>query len=131
MAANPFLFTEDEYNSPSSAGSNPFLMNDAAYQVETENPFFSQPTGGNSTNPFAFDPEELENTPYTVEAVVTTQTFSVTDSFGGNQTQNVSLSFAASVPDANVVQKPTDLDLKYTNTIAGHEDEGKKAPPPR
>lgn len=105
MAANPFLFTEDDYVSPHSATSNPFLINDDL-QAENDNPFLAQNA---PTNPFAFDPEELEDT--------------------NTNDQNF---FCATIP-----QKPTDLDLKYTNTvetsIPGDVEPQKTAPmpPPR
>lgn len=118
MAANPFLFTDDDYTSPHSTASNPFLINDD-FQADTDNPFLSQST---TTNPFAFDPEELETTqpqaPFSIapseqfDAIsvgVETNVFSVTDS-----------TFAP--------QKPTDLDLKYTNTIGNSATDDIKGP---
>lgn len=114
MAANPFLFTDDDYTSPHSTTSNPFLVNED-FQGEADNPFLSQ-----NTNPFAFDPEELESTqPQSYDAVTASNDhnfFSVTE----NNT---------------VPQKPTDLDLKYTNTvdsgIAHGPQKNAAAPPPR
>lgn len=137
MAANPFLFTEDEYTSPHSNASNPFLMNDN-FQVEAEcadNPFLAQ-AAGNSTNPFAFDPEELEATessyvPYTFESVVTTQAFVTANTTV--PTQNFTDTFRQPTNDGILPQKPTDLDLKYTNTVANAQDgtkEGGRGPPP-
>lgn len=142
MAANPFLFTEDDYASPHSTTSNPFLLDDG-FQDEangSDNPFLFQTTeiAQNSTNPFAFDPAELETNepqaqfvPYSFQPTATTETvvnsdhnfFSVTteDAFGD--------------VESNIPQKPTDLDLKYTNTIAGddegNESDSKSQPPPR
>ncbi|CAH1108824.1 unnamed protein product [Psylliodes chrysocephalus] len=65
MAANPFLFSEEPYTSPSSAGSNPFLLDDGDDQLNhasgfNDNPFLSQTATTMSTNPFSFDPMELE-----------------------------------------------------------------------
>lgn len=118
MAANPFLFTEDDYVSPHSATSNPFLVNDD-FQGEADNPFLSSSQNAAATNPFAFDPEELEGAEQEVTASCDHNFFSVNEN-----------SFS-SVP-----QKPTDLDLKYTNTVDTHvKDEGghqkNVVPPPR
>lgn len=137
MAANPFLFTEDEYTSPHSNASNPFLMNDN-FQVEAEcveNPFLAQ-AAGNSTNPFAFDPEELEAAessyvPYTFQSAVTTQAFVTAHTTV--PTQNFADTFRPPSNDGVLPQKPTDLDLKYTNTVANAQDgtkEGGRGPPP-
>lgn len=117
MAANPFLFTDDDYTSPHSATSNPFLINDD-FQAETDNPFLSQ-SNNTATNPFAFDPEELETTD--TQVLTSTNEHNL---FGVNECN--------AIP-----QKPTDLDLKYTNTVDGsltNDAKGPKdtsAPPPR
>lgn len=64
--ANPFLFTEDD-NPSNAATSNPFLFGDDDYQdggMSNENPFLSQSATASitpiTTNPFAFDPMDLE-----------------------------------------------------------------------
>lgn len=114
MAANPFLFTDDDYTSPHSAASNPFLSNDD-FQAESDNPFLSQ-SNNVTTNPFAFDPEELEGTQSQTPFSITTseQFFETPASTDYNL-------FSASEPifpsAGNIPQKPTDLDLKYTNTV--------------
>lgn len=135
MAANPFLFTDDDYTSPHSTTSNPFLSNDD-FQAEADNPFFSQ-SNNPSTNPFAFDPEELESTEPQLSLAA-----AVTEQFGAIPA-NSSDHNLFSVNDDTftntnaTVQKPTDLDLKYTNTVDGNivndakEPKHTPMPPPR
>lgn len=123
MAANPFLFTEDDYTSPHSATSNPFLVNDD-FQAETDNPFLSQ-SSNVTTNPFAFDPEELESVePQAFVAVAASNDHNF---FSVNEN---TFSSPNTIP-----QKPTDLDLKYTNTVESSvvSDEKRHVamPPPR
>lgn len=146
MAANPFLFTEDDYTSPHSTTSNPFLVDESFQDGAngTDNPFLFQTTdvAQNSTNPFAFDPSELETSepqapfvPYSFESTIATETVVNSDHNFFSLTENT---FGDT--ESNIPQKPTDLDLKYTNTIAGPNDhlidEGNESgsrgePPPR
>lgn len=119
MAANPFLFTDDDYTSPHSATSNPFLINDD-FQAEADNPFLSQSNNA-TTNPFAFDPEELESTePQVPFSTASSEPFGAGEHniFGVND-----CTFTNSIP-----QKPTDLDLKYTNTVDGNLINDSKGP---
>lgn len=81
MAANPFLFHDEPTNE--QATSNPFLMDDEPCE---DNPFLPQP-GVAPSNPFAFDPMDLE-----------VPTESQQDFF----------------PEFLPPQKPTDLDLKFS-----------------
>ncbi|KAH0999647.1 hypothetical protein HUJ04_006034 [Dendroctonus ponderosae] len=93
MAANPFLFHDEPTNG--QASSNPFLMDDEPCE---DNPFLSQ-TAVAASNPFAFDPIDLEP----AEAAVPAESHQ--DFFTSLNDQ-----FATSAPP----QKPTDLDLKFS-----------------
>lgn len=135
---NPFLFNEDDYTSPHSTASNPFLMGDD-YPAEepSDNPFLTQTTAtNNSTNPFAFDPMDLvpsepqfqpnqdfmdhTNNPICSPPTTTNNNAPINQDFFTNQPDLLPIS-------NEVPQKPTDLDLKYTNTVAN----GSGPPPPR
>jgi hypothetical protein len=143
---NPFLFNEDEYTSPHSAASNPFLMGDEndfpTQEAGNDNPFLQQAdtSAANSTNPFAFDPMELEpsdSAPVLNNFVDTgdNQNLFATaapcdeDFFSMNEKPNEDL-----LPNMMDIapQKPTDLDLKFTNTVAnGSGSVPSRPPPPR
>lgn len=111
MAANPFLFQEDDgFDEPAnqtnpSNNSNPFLMEDDAAEQLDENPFLSQKAVA-ASNPFAFDPMELE--PAEAEVPVTNS--------------NVFMDTSSSVQS---FMKPTDLDLKFSTVPS------RPPPPPR
>lgn len=136
--ANPFLFAEDDYAS-ANATSNPFLMAEDDFidtSANNDNPFLSQTAvsmASNSTNPFAFDPMELEPTeaqPVTdinstfQPNIGETNTFidtainfeTTTDLIGTNTSQEFLPHTNAVIPNFPV-QKPTGLDLKHTNTV--------------
>lgn len=137
--ANPFLFGDDDYTSPNGAGnSNPFLMaaDDCPDNTGNDNPFLSQTAATissnvTSTNPFAFDPMDLGPSEAQMAEVGTnafttgqdTDIFAITNDFLPN---------AATVPE-----KPTDLNLKYTHTVADVTDKNSfmggppRPPPPR
>lgn len=107
MAANPFLFQEDDgFDEPaiSSNNSNPFLMEDDAAETD-ENPFLSQKAVA-ASNPFAFDPMELEPAEAEVPAA----------------NSNVFMDTSSSVQN---FMKPTDLDLKFSTVPS------RPPPPPR
>nr|CAI5832814.1 unnamed protein product [Callosobruchus analis] len=75
-SANPFFFSEEPYGTTAaptttaSAVSNPFLLDDDGddgargfentFGATNDNPFLSQTAATLSTNPFSFDPMELE-----------------------------------------------------------------------
>lgn len=150
---NPFLFNEDEYTSPHSAASNPFLMGDESdFSMQSggnDNPFLTQSEDtssiNNASNPFAFDPMSLQSS----EASNSYQSNTFVD-VGSNSNQNV-FSTATTTSSAqdfftsnhnqdlltNIVdvapQKPTDLDLKFTNTVANGSGIAAptRPPPPR
>ncbi|CAH0561323.1 unnamed protein product [Brassicogethes aeneus] len=140
---NPFLFTEDEYTSPPMA-SNPFLLEGDDYQdgnTTMDNPFLSQTATSvstNSTNPFAFDPMDLDPAEGEVPQEPTNAFMGYTSasqpSFFMNEPVTVTASsqdFFSTAQDVIVTttpaQKPTDLDLKYTNDVANG---GPTRPPP-
>lgn len=153
MAANPFLFTEDEYVSPNAGNSNPFLMSDDCFPDAAsnqfgmnDNPFLSQSAatmapeqvqGGGATNPFAFDPMDLE--PSEAQPAQTGM-FEQPHAFAAN-TGNIFTEASQMQADflidttASIPQKPTDLDLKYTNSVATDAEanglQPKRPPPPR
>lgn len=124
--ANPFLFTEDDFSSGNSANSNPFLMYEDEYGEEAaanDNPFLSQTAvsvAPNSTNPFAFDSMELG--PSEGQAVTDiTSTFQNSENLfmESSDSNLISATDTQEVMMTNVPpQKPTDLDLKHTNTVA-------------
>ncbi|RZC41291.1 stoned-B-like [Asbolus verrucosus] len=147
---NPFLFNEDDYTSPHSTTSNPFLMGDEDnFQLEdtgNDNPFLSQTTASvasNSTNPFAFDPMDLapsesETIQYPTNTFVDVSTSNNQDVFAATTTTSQDFFSINEDQDllSNVMevtpQKPTDLDLKYTNTVAnGSGNVPARPPPPR
>ncbi|KAI4464092.1 ap complex subunit mu [Holotrichia oblita] len=161
LGANPFLFTEDDYVSPNSANSNPFLLaNDDDFAEDiagiNDNPFLSQnattmASSNNSTNPFAFDPMDfgpMEAQSADVSEDQTTfmgntfidasaKTTTAEDLFTSSPVEDF---FGETLPPVPP-QKPTDLDLKFTTTnndnfAALNEDltnqiEPQKMPPPR
>ncbi|XP_060531277.1 LOW QUALITY PROTEIN: protein stoned-B-like [Cylas formicarius] len=108
MAANPFLFAEDCLSGPATqpqATLNPFLMDEEVSFVD-ENPFLPQPATA-ATNPFAFDPMELEPAEAEVpgDHPAFMETSSANDFF---------------------VTKPTELHLEYS-----HHELPARPPPPR
>ncbi|XP_050307877.1 protein stoned-B [Anthonomus grandis grandis] len=139
MAANPFLFHDDGFSEAGEmpANSNPFLMEDDQFQEESaamDNPFLSQ-TASNpaaASNPFAFDPMDLEPAEGQIPTNMGSNVFMIIastaqDFFGTNTSVTATADF---LTDVNVVtqvspQKPTDLDLKYT-----HQTDGPARPPP-
>lgn len=134
MAANPFLFTEDEYISPHSTASNPFLVDEPTFHQDcTDNPFLCESASDiaqNSTNPFAFDPTELETSDsqsqfvhYSFDPVATTQSLAAVNNSDHNFFSVTPEDAFADVSSTNIPQKPTELDLKYTNTIADPNDQ--------
>ncbi|KAG5867514.1 hypothetical protein JTB14_036577 [Gonioctena quinquepunctata] len=143
MAANPFLFNEEPFTSPSSAGSNPFLMDDDPSTDGAglnDNPFLSQSAATISTNPFSFDPMELEPAEAEVPNIqADTNNF---DPFGDIGTSS-SLSFSIAEPintqpiirevfvkpDPAPLQKPSELDLKFSHQPLA--DGPPRPPPPR
>lgn len=149
--ANPFLFTDDDYVSPSTGNSNPFLLNDEDLMGGSggDNPFLSQTAttiSSNSTNPFAFDPMDLGPMEANPAEVNTYQTqYNDSNVFGTNEgntnvynQQEILMRNDATVPSVGP-QKPTELDLKYSNNVqqnsnnvqAQNQSEGSKVPPPR
>lgn len=154
MAANPFLFHDDGFDDAGSisANSNPFLMEDDGSQGVPgidDNPFLSQ-TAVAASNPFAFDPMELEpaeaEVPTSISGSNVFMDISSTaqDFFTTNTSVTASANFFTDVSTVNndvfssipntqpqmvtsTAQKPTDLDLKYS-----HQHSGPSRPlPPR
>lgn len=155
--ANPFLFGEDDYSSPNNTvNSNPFLMgeDDCIDTAGNDNPFLSQTattvsSNSNSTNPFAFDPMDLEPQeaqPAEIQtnAFITStnnqfiDTASLQDgnifSINNTVTNDFLSNTTANIPNI-IPEKPTELNLKYTNTV-GNDDRqhsmmaGPPRPPP-
>lgn len=151
MAANPFLFTEETYTSPNSTNSNPFLLGDDDVESNTgysDNPFLSQTATTISTNPFSFDPMDLE--PAEAEIPQISQLNAPLDPFGilsedsslstSNDTPFSSMEPITTQPVMNDFmnytknetttspQKPSDLDLKYSHSKPG---QCPPRPPPR
>ncbi|XP_056630240.1 protein stoned-B [Diorhabda sublineata] len=128
MAANPFLFSEEPYVSPSTAGSNPFLLDDHDDDSGNlgDNPFLSQTaTTMSTTNPFSFDPMELE--PAEAEVPVIQQNndpFDNTIQYSRTEPIN---NEPVLLPDTP--KKPVDLDLKYT--LQASPNGPPRPPPPR
>lgn len=132
---NPFLFTEDEYTSPHSAVSNPFLLGDdyPTHETANDNPFLSEVSApSNNTNPFAFDPMDLEPS-QNEEPQFVDVTSNQENVFPTNPTQDFFTNqedLLSNIPEVPP-QKPTDLDLKYTNTVANGGSAPTRPPPPR
>lgn len=158
--ANPFLFTDDDYDSAPCVVSNPFLM---AEDLEMEpasndNPFLSQTavTMASTTNPFAFDPMDLgpaEAQPaidftsaaqmgYTNTQMSYTNAFmNIVDDIQPEaavvETTPVFAAEPASICVTSPPQKPTELNLMYSNSMsnaeeiaAGFKNGGPARPPP-
>nr|XP_023017631.1 protein stoned-B [Leptinotarsa decemlineata] len=138
MAANPFLFNEEPFASPGSAGSNPFLMDDDPgldHVGFNDNPFMSQTATTISTNPFSFDPMDLE--PAEAE-VPTIQNTNNTDPFGDIEPSST-VPFSEPITTQPIIrevftkadfsqpQKPSELDLKYSHQPVTN---GPPRPPP-
>ncbi|XP_072401481.1 uncharacterized protein stnB isoform X1 [Diabrotica undecimpunctata] len=126
MAANPFLFNEEPYVSPSS-GSNPFLLDDQggdSMGFANDNPFMSQTaTTISTTNPFSFDPMELEPAEAEIPVV---QQFSNTTPFSAAESI-ITESVVTAPPETP--KKPSDLDLKYS--LQANANGPPRPPPPR
>ncbi|CAG9762427.1 unnamed protein product [Ceutorhynchus assimilis] len=107
-----------------SGNSNPFLMEDDPTGMD-DNPFLSQ-TATAASNPFAFDPMELEP----AEAAVPSNAFmdiasTAQDFFTSNTVVTETANFFSDVQIVNsTAQKPTDLDLKYS-----HQEPARPLPP--
>lgn len=144
MTANPFLFNEETYTSPSSAASNPFLMDDDPEPTSehefNDNPFLSQTATTMSTNPFCFDPMDLE--PAEAEIPEAQHALSHNDPFGciskesesnadilfgSTETQSTDFLVTTKTESSPLPQKPSDLNLKYSHQISGN---GPPRPPP-
>ncbi|CAG9823028.1 unnamed protein product [Phaedon cochleariae] len=143
MAANPFLFNEEPFTSPGSTGSNPFLMNDEEDMHGgvgfNDNPFLSQTAATISTNPFSFDPMELEPAEAEVPRILPGPVLN--DPFGDiggsmdapfTVTEHISIQpmigTESSKTDTVSVQKPSDLELKFSHQPANGPS---RPPPPR
>lgn len=142
--ANPFLFAEDEHTSPSSGSSNPFLMDTDSYP---ENDYSQNVFASTATNPFAFDPMDLgevENTPNvfsTNETPFSTHSNQISpgDQIIAQATITINSSnqdfFSMSNSDLEASNtfappiKPTDLNLKMTNTVDPFDGENSRQPP--
>ncbi|XP_045478878.1 LOW QUALITY PROTEIN: protein stoned-B-like [Harmonia axyridis] len=148
---NPFLFAEDDHTSPSSATSNPFLMDSDTYAENdySQNAFASS----GATNPFAFDPMDLgegepapnifgdntfvsNDTPFSVNNLQTSSTDQIMTQAtitinSGNQDFFLMSDndFAASTNTCPPPIKPTDLNLKTTNTVDPFNEESLRQPP--
>lgn len=138
--ANPFLFTEDEYVSPNAGNSNPFLLTNDDFEEDissnNDNPFLSQSAttivSNNSTNPFAFDPTEFGPMEAQAPDVTNDQTTFMGNAFIDASAKNTTddLFPSSSVEDfltdngtlTTAPQKPTDLDLKFTNTVTTNDN---------
>ncbi|CAG9858566.1 unnamed protein product [Phyllotreta striolata] len=134
---------EEPYVSPSSAGSNPFLLDDGDEQIDAasgfnDNPFLSQTaTTMANTNPFSFDPMELEPAEAEmpgIPAVNFEQNIQQDASQPSSQIDSITTDFfsddvpiSQSVVEAIVPQKPSDLDLKYSHQTNAN---GPPRPPP-
>lgn len=151
--ANPFLFTDDDYISPSAGNSNPFLLEGDDFMDSSggDNPFLSQSAttmSSQSTNPFAFDPMDLE--PHEAEQAEVTTFQGGLSNFSAAVTENTSTTFnqqdllmnSENIIPTSLPQKPTDLDLKYSNNIQQSSkdfqnfdgiqtNDRNKVPPPR
>ncbi|XP_030763602.1 LOW QUALITY PROTEIN: protein stoned-B-like [Sitophilus oryzae] len=153
MAVNPFLFQDEGFGSPENQfqnNSNPFLMEEEPAhndQILDDNPFLSQSAVA-VTNPFAFDPMDLEPAEAQVpNNVPTSNAFgdmsSTSQDFfstGSNTTAttnadllsgfstNTSINNFVSQPEqiTTTAQKPSDLDLKYSHQSFN----GPARPPP-
>ncbi|KAK9870751.1 hypothetical protein WA026_009713 [Henosepilachna vigintioctopunctata] len=156
--ANPFLFEEDEHTSPASGASNPFLMDtddfSSAYiNNESAHNVFSS----SGTNPFAFDPmdmQEAEKAPnaYGASPFSSQMTsfepssipFTSTDQVMAQATITINAScsdfFSMPITGDNIDVtakmnsypppiKPTDLHLKNTNTSGLFNEEQSRQPP--
>lgn len=150
--ANPFLFGEDDYTSPSVANSNPFLMNEDDFNnTGNDNPFLSQSattvsSNSNSTNPFAFDPMDLgpqeaepaeignnvfmSSNQFVEPPLESTNIFSINNTLPNDFLSNAPVAIPNVIPE-----KPTELNLKYTNTVADDSKQysiigGPPRPPP-
>ncbi|KAF7283272.1 hypothetical protein GWI33_001042 [Rhynchophorus ferrugineus] len=147
MAVNPFLFHDEGFASPDnqsvSANSNPFLMEEDEgldnNAMGDDNPFLSQSAVA-VTNPFAFDPMDLEPAEAAVPNVDSSTNAFMEDSsasqelFGTNtnttSTANVGMFLDMSDSSdmmSGTVQKPADLNLKYSHQFSGPA----RPPPPR
>lgn len=140
---NPFLFNDDDYLSSHSEHEtftdtesvNPFLTSEndefsaAASSTGSDNPFLFENkfnNSSNATNPFAFDSASFEAPAVSDNSQLLSNNFftrpeaETEDFFSLNQEDNI----VSNVPP----QKPTDLDLKYTNTTSQAPS---RPPPPR
>lgn len=137
--ANPFLFTEEDYVSPNSGSSNPFLLENEDFTGDTsganDNPFLSQNAAtvasNSSTNPFAFDPMDFGPMEAQSAEVSDDQTTFMANTFIDASAKTANDIFSDSVQDFltdvdvplnPIPQKPTDLDLKFTNSVASDDD---------
>ncbi|GJQ77440.1 stnB [Trypoxylus dichotomus] len=123
-SANPFLFTEEEYVSPSSANSNPFLLGNDNFAEDVsstnDNPFLSQNAttiipNNTSTNPFAFDSMDFGPMEAQSAEVTDDQTTFMSNTFIDASAKHNSTPLAAP-------QKPTDLDLKFTTSTTTNDN---------
>lgn len=142
--ANPFLFGDDDPVSYGTPVSNPFLLEDDEYNpfpTSSEPAQVSSQVTHQNNNPFAFDPEELENSDsvgfgssndqFMTQATITINTIPVTssnsglfDNFEDNSKEldlmnDIPMSMPNNqIPQFNIPQKPTDLDLSsHTSNI--------------